>query len=86
MKRHLSVGMDCAIEIWRRTPGDAWLARLFGEPVVHSVARVAYNQFADLLNVWNRRSNLWSLRLGAEEHTTLANESIRSRPVGLWMV
>jgi predicted DCC family thiol-disulfide oxidoreductase YuxK len=55
----LFVGVDCAIEIWRRTPGDGWLARLFGAPVVHGIARVGYDRFADLLYFWNRRSGRW---------------------------
>ena len=28
----LIVGADVAIAIWRVTPGEAWLARLFGKP------------------------------------------------------
>jgi predicted DCC family thiol-disulfide oxidoreductase YuxK len=55
----LFVGIDCAIEIWRRTPGDGWLARLFGAPVVHGIARVGYDRFADLLYFWNRRRKRW---------------------------
>jgi predicted DCC family thiol-disulfide oxidoreductase YuxK len=55
----LFVGMDCAIEIWRRTPGDGWLARLFGAPVVRGIARVGYDRFADLLYFWNRRRKRW---------------------------
>src|SRR5437899_6659168 len=35
----LHVGADCAIEIWRRTPGDGWLAGLLGLPVVRPAAR-----------------------------------------------
>jgi predicted DCC family thiol-disulfide oxidoreductase YuxK len=55
----LYVGADCAIEIWRRTPGDAWLATLVGLPVLRSIARVGYNRFADLLYAWNRRKGHW---------------------------
>jgi predicted DCC family thiol-disulfide oxidoreductase YuxK len=29
----LFVGADCAVEVWLRTPGDAWLGRLVGLPV-----------------------------------------------------
>jgi predicted DCC family thiol-disulfide oxidoreductase YuxK len=53
------VGADCAIEIWRRTPGDAWLGRLLGLPVLRQIARVAYDRFADLLYAWNRRNGRW---------------------------
>src|SRR5262245_53572615 len=45
----LHVGADCAIETWLRTPGDAWLGRLLGLPVVRQVARFGYDRFADAL-------------------------------------
>jgi predicted DCC family thiol-disulfide oxidoreductase YuxK len=53
------VGADCAIAVWRLTPGDAWLARLVGLPVIRPIARVAYDRFADLLYAWNRRQGHW---------------------------
>jgi predicted DCC family thiol-disulfide oxidoreductase YuxK len=55
----LFVGADCAVEVWRRTPGDAWLAHLIGLPVIRSISRFAYDRFADLLYGWNRRKNHW---------------------------
>jgi predicted DCC family thiol-disulfide oxidoreductase YuxK len=55
----LHVGADCAIAVWRLTPGDAWLARLVGPPVIRPIARVAYDRFADLLYAWNRRKGPW---------------------------
>jgi len=55
----LHVGADCAIAVWRLTPGDAWLARLVGPPVIRPIARVAYDRFADLLYAWNRRKGHW---------------------------
>jgi predicted DCC family thiol-disulfide oxidoreductase YuxK len=55
----LHIGADCAIAIWQATPGDAWLARCLGLPVVRSIARVAYDRFADLLYAWNRRKGHW---------------------------
>jgi predicted DCC family thiol-disulfide oxidoreductase YuxK len=55
----LYVGADCAIEIWRRTPGDVWLGRLLGLPVLRQIARVGYDRFADLLYAWNRRKGRW---------------------------
>jgi predicted DCC family thiol-disulfide oxidoreductase YuxK len=55
----LHVGADCAIAVWRLTPGDAWLARLVGLPLIRPIARVAYDRFADLLYVWNRRKGHW---------------------------
>ena len=53
------VGIACAIEIWRRTPGDAWLARLASLPVVRPLAGFCYDRFADLLFAWNRRMGHW---------------------------
>jgi predicted DCC family thiol-disulfide oxidoreductase YuxK len=55
----LHVGADCAIAVWRLTPGDAWLARLVGLPAIRPIARVAYDRFADLLYAWNRRKGRW---------------------------
>jgi len=55
----LHVGADCAVAIWRATPGDAWLGRLVGLPVIHQVARVIYDRFADWLYAWNRRKGHW---------------------------
>jgi predicted DCC family thiol-disulfide oxidoreductase YuxK len=55
----LHVGISCAIEIWRRTPGDRWLARVMGLPVLRQIAGVAYNRFADLLYAWNRWKQHW---------------------------
>jgi predicted DCC family thiol-disulfide oxidoreductase YuxK len=55
----LHVGADCAIAVWRLTPGDAWLARLVGLPAIRPIARVAYDRFADLLYAWNRRKGHW---------------------------
>lgn len=39
----LFVGADCAAEIWLRTPGDAWLGRLAGLPVVRQIARKVFD-------------------------------------------
>jgi predicted DCC family thiol-disulfide oxidoreductase YuxK len=55
----LSVGMDCAIEIWRRMPADVWLARLAGVPGIRRIARFGYDRFADLLYGWNRWKGRW---------------------------
>lgn len=55
----LFVGIDCAIAIWRRTPGDEWLASALGLPVIHTIARIGYDGFADLLYGWNRRKKRW---------------------------
>ena len=50
----LHVGADCAIAIWRATPGDAWLGRLLGLPVIRQITCVVYDRFADGLYAWNR--------------------------------
>ncbi len=55
----LHVGADCAIEIWRRTPGDAWLGRVLGWPVVRQVTCFGYDRFADALYAWNRWKGRW---------------------------
>jgi predicted DCC family thiol-disulfide oxidoreductase YuxK len=55
----LYVGAECAIAIWRATPGDAWLGRLVGLPVVRPIARLVYDRFADLLYGCNRRKGHW---------------------------
>jgi predicted DCC family thiol-disulfide oxidoreductase YuxK len=55
----LHVGADCAIEVWRRTPSDAWLARLLGLWGIRWITRFGYDRFADLLYAWNRRKGHW---------------------------
>jgi predicted DCC family thiol-disulfide oxidoreductase YuxK len=55
----LIVGADVAIAIWRVTPGDGFLAALFGNPLILPVTRFAYDRFADLLFAWNRRKGRW---------------------------
>jgi predicted DCC family thiol-disulfide oxidoreductase YuxK len=53
----LYIGADCAIEIWRRTPGDAWLATLAS--LSRPISRFVYDRFADLLYAWNRSRKHW---------------------------
>jgi predicted DCC family thiol-disulfide oxidoreductase YuxK len=55
----LHTGADCAIAIWSRTPGDSWLAKLFGAPLIRPLTRLAYNRFADALYAWNRWKQHW---------------------------
>jgi hypothetical protein len=55
----LHVGADCAVGIWLRTPGEAWLGRIVGLPGLIQIARFAYDRFADLLYAWNRRNGRW---------------------------
>src|SRR5262245_44327103 len=56
---NLFIGADCAIEIWRRTPGEAWIAGLLGLPGPRQLTRFGYDRFADLLYAWNRRKGRW---------------------------
>jgi predicted DCC family thiol-disulfide oxidoreductase YuxK len=55
----LIVGADVALAVWRITPGEGWLASLFGNPVVRPVTRFAYDRFADMLFAWNKRQGHW---------------------------
>lgn len=55
----IHIGIDCAIEVWRRTPGEIWIARLFASPPIHPLARWSYDRFADWLYAWNRRKGHW---------------------------
>ncbi len=55
----LYVGADCAIEIWRCTPGQRWLGQFAGLPVIRQIAGFVYDRFADGLYAWNRRKERW---------------------------
>ena len=55
----LIIGADVVIAIWRITPGEAWLATLFGNPVILPVTRLVYDRFADALFAWNKWKGHW---------------------------
>lgn len=55
----LYVGADCAIAVWSTIPGQGWLGRLLALPVIHPIARIGYDRFADLLYAWNRAKGHW---------------------------
>ena len=55
----LLVGADVAVAVWKATPGEGWLAALFGNPVALPLTRFAYDRFANLLYAWNRRKGRW---------------------------
>lgn len=55
----LYVGIACAIEIWKRTPGEEWLGRVVGLPFIRQIAGFGYDRFADLLFAWNCRKGHW---------------------------
>ncbi|RUZ45051.1 DCC1-like thiol-disulfide oxidoreductase family protein, partial [Mesorhizobium sp. M7A.F.Ca.US.007.01.1.1] len=58
-KGRLLVGADVAISVWKVTPGEGWLATLFGNRVALPLTRFAYDRFADLLYAWNRHKGRW---------------------------
>ena len=41
----LLVGADVAVAVWKATPGEGWLAALFGNPVALPLTRFAYDRF-----------------------------------------
>jgi predicted DCC family thiol-disulfide oxidoreductase YuxK len=55
----LHVGADCAIAVWRATPGHAWLGRLLSLPGIVQITRFSYDRFADALYAWNRHKGHW---------------------------
>jgi len=55
----LIVGADVAIATWRLTPGEGWLASLFGNRLMLPVTRFTYDRFADLLFAWNKWKRHW---------------------------
>ena len=56
---HLFVGADVAIALWRLTPGQGWLASVFGNPIILPLTRFGYDRFADLLYAWNKWMGHW---------------------------
>ena len=55
----LIVGADVAIAIWRMTPGEGWIAALFGNRLMLPVTWFGYDRFADALFAWNRWKGHW---------------------------
>ena len=55
----LIVGADVAVALWRITPGEGWLAALFGNRVMLPFTRFFYDRFADVLFAWNMRKGRW---------------------------
>jgi predicted DCC family thiol-disulfide oxidoreductase YuxK len=47
------------VAVWRATPGEGWLAALFGNPLILPLTRFGYDRFADVLFAWNRRKGHW---------------------------
>jgi predicted DCC family thiol-disulfide oxidoreductase YuxK len=55
----LAVGAEAFLALARATPGQGWLARLGGLPVIRPLFRRAYDAFAARLYRWNRRRGRW---------------------------
>jgi predicted DCC family thiol-disulfide oxidoreductase YuxK len=55
----LIVGADVAVALWQITPGQGWLAALFGNRVTLPFTRFFYDRFADWLFAWNKRNGRW---------------------------
>ncbi|WP_413987803.1 thiol-disulfide oxidoreductase DCC family protein [Labrys okinawensis] len=55
----LLVGADVALEIWRRTRGQGWIASILGAAGMLQLTRFAYDRFADVLFAWNKRHGRW---------------------------
>jgi len=55
----LIVGADVAVAMWQVTPGQGWLASLFGNRVMLPVTRLVYDRFADALFAWNKWKGRW---------------------------
>ncbi|WP_017930923.1 thiol-disulfide oxidoreductase DCC family protein [Robiginitomaculum antarcticum] len=55
----LLVGAVVAVEIWRRSSGQAWLAAIFGNPVIMPLTRACYHILAKLLYRWNKAKGHW---------------------------
>jgi predicted DCC family thiol-disulfide oxidoreductase YuxK len=55
----LITGADVMLALWRITPGQRWLAAVFGNSGMLPVTRFFYDRFADVLYAWNRRRGHW---------------------------
>lgn len=55
----LIVGADVAIAVWQVTPGEGWLAALFGNRFLLPITRFGYDRFADVLFAWNKWKGHW---------------------------
>jgi predicted DCC family thiol-disulfide oxidoreductase YuxK len=53
------IGAQAFRALWRRTPGQERLARVFGFPGIDTVMQWTYNVFAAALYAWNRAHRRW---------------------------
>ena len=69
---NLHVGVDALIAIWSALPSHRWIARLVGAPVVHPVARLAYDHLlAPTLYRWAE----WRMRRAGAGRGRLSRSS-----------
>src|SRR4030088_3362110 len=55
----LIVGADVAIAMWKVTPGEGWLASLFGNPGMLPGTRFVYDRFADVVVARDKPKGAW---------------------------
>lgn len=53
------VGAEAFAELWQRTPGQSFLARVVRVPGIRQLSGWLYNGFARLLYRWNRMRRRW---------------------------
>jgi predicted DCC family thiol-disulfide oxidoreductase YuxK len=58
-REKLITGADVMVALWRITPGQRWLAAVFGNAGMMPLTRFCYDRFADVLYAWNRRRGHW---------------------------
>ena len=56
---HVHIGIDAFILIWSNTPDEHWKSRVASLPVLHSILKVGYSVFANLLYGVNRLLKNW---------------------------
>lgn len=56
---HMLVGADAFIALAKATPGQRWLAAIFGNMATLPLSRFTYNRFADALYWWNKKRGRW---------------------------
>lgn len=55
----MHVGADAFIALAHATPGQAWIAELFGNKYMLPLSRFGYDRFADVLYWWNKKRGHW---------------------------
>lgn len=55
----LQVGFNAFLAIWRNSPNETWIAKLFELPLLKQLSHFAYNAFAASLYRWNKAKKHW---------------------------